>query len=274
MRGVAAGSARGGGAADGASVVASEVEATGQPRAAASDGAPDAAAGVPAIAPTMVIRTGSAAVEVDSLDAAIAGLRALAAQVGGYVAGTTLAGGREQVRSASLELRVPAARFDALMSGLRPLGRVERIDVQAQDVGEEFVDVSARVANAQRLEARLVALLERRTGRLEDVLAVERELARVREEVERHEGRLRWLRTRVATSTLTVALHEPFPIVGRSPATSPVGEAFRDAWRNFVTLVAAVIAASGVWLPVGALALAAWRWRRHRAPRPFPPPAT
>jgi hypothetical protein len=77
----------------------------------------------------------------------------------------------------------------------------------------------------------------------------------------------------VATSTLTVALHEPFPLVGHSPAASPVREAFRDAWRNFVALAAAVIASSGVWLPVGALVLAAWRWRRHRAPRPLAPPA-
>jgi hypothetical protein len=239
---------------------------------AAAQPATDPAAGAP-----MLIRTGSASVEVDSLDRALAEVRALAARVGGYVANTSLAAGREQVRAATLELRVPAARFDEVVGGLAPFGRVERVDVQAQDVGEEFVDVSARVANARRLEARLVELLARRTGKLEEVLAVERELARVREEIERYEGRLRYLRTRTATSTLTVTVHERAPLLAATPNATPVADAVRDAGRNFVALLAAVIAASGVWVPVGALAYGVWRWRRRRdaraSARALTPPA-
>jgi hypothetical protein len=150
------------------------------------------------------------------------------------------------------------------VGGLAPFGRVERVDVQAQDVGEEFVDVTARVANARRLEARLVELLARRTGKLEEVLAVERELARVREEIERHEGRLRYLRTRTATSTLTVTVHERAPLLADAPGASPITDAFRAAGRNFVALVAGVIASSGVWVPVAVLAYGAWRWGARR----------
>lgn len=234
--------------------------------AAPSGTAPSGAGEGEGVAAPMLIRTGSAAVEVDSLEPAIAQVRALAARVGGYVANTSLAAGREQVRSATLELRVPAARFDELVGGLAPFGRVERVDVQAQDVGEEFVDLSARTANARRLEARLVELLARRTGKLEEVLAVERELARVREEIERYDGRLRYLRTRAATSTLAVTVHEPAPLLADAPGANPVTDAIRAAGRNFVALVAAVIATSGVWAPLGGIAYGAWRWlRRHRA---------
>lgn len=217
-------------------------------------------------APTMLIRTGQASVEVDSLEAAMAAVRALVAREGGVVANTSLAAGRDQVRSATLQLRVPAARFDALVGGLSPLGRLETVHVQAQDVGEEFTDVSARMANARRLEARLLALLERGAPRLQDVLAVERELARVREEIERTEGRLRYLRARTATSTLDVTVHEPPPLIGPSPSTNPLAEALRQAWRNFVALLAATIAAMGVLVPVAVLGAAAWwgarRWRK------------
>jgi hypothetical protein len=129
------------------------------------------------------------------------------------------------------------------------------------------------VANARRLEERLIALLATRTGRLEDVLAVERELARVREEIERHEGRLRYLRTRAAVSTLTVNLHEPRPIVGEYPGANVIGNAFRQAWRNFVGFLAGFIASLGILIPVGLLALAGWlvlrpiwRFRRRRKP--------
>lgn len=220
-----------------------------------------------AAAPAMLIRTGQASVEVDSLEPAIAAVRALAQRMGGYVANTSLAAGREQVRSATLQLKVPADRFDALVGGLSPLGRVETVNVNAQDVGEEYVDIAARVANARRLEARLLTLLERSASRLSDVLAVERELARVREEIERAEGRLRYLRTRVSLSTLDVTVHERAPILAGSPAANPLLEALRQAWRNFVALLAFGIASLGVLLPLAVVAAVVWRVGRRRTRR-------
>lgn len=204
-------------------------------------------------APSMIVRTGNASVEVDSLEAAVTALRRLAQRLGGYIANTTLQAGREQLHQATLEIKTPAERFDDLTSGLRPLGRVEFINVNAEDVGEEFVDLTARAANARRLEERLLDLLGTRTGRLQDVLAVERELARVREEIERLDGRLRYLRTRAAMSTLSVTVHEPPPLVSR-PGGSPIVDAFRQAWRNFVGLLSGVIASLGIVIPVAGLA--------------------
>lgn len=216
---------------------------------------------------TALIRTGNASVEVVALDSAVARVRRLAGALGGYVANTTLQGGRDQVPSATIELKLPAERFDQAVAGLEPVGDVESVSVEAQDVGEELVDLEARIANARRLEARLVELLATRTGRLEDVLAVERELARVREEVERLEGRLRYLRSRVAVSTLVVSLHEPHPILGHT--SNPVADSFRQAWRNFVGTVAIMIAGLGAILPVGivvtAVVLVARRVFRRRS---------
>ena len=202
-------------------------------------------------AAAMLIRTGNASVEVRDLARGIAAVRNLATQLGGYVANTAVVDGRDQVKSATLELKIPAAQFDRVVNGLEPLGRVESVTVDAQDVGEEYVDVAARVANAKRLEERLVALLATRTGRLEDVLAVERELARVREEIERYAGRLRYLESRTAMSTITIAIHEPFPVLGRT--NDPIAEAFRDAWRNAVGFVAWMIAAMGVLVPAAVI---------------------
>jgi hypothetical protein len=220
-------------------------------------------------APRMLIRTGDASVEVDSLEPAVERLRALTERLGGFVANTSYQGGRDRVREASLELRIPADRFEAMQTVLDSVGDVEWLNVAVQDVGEEYVDLSARTANARRLETRLVELLATRTGKLEDVLAVERELARVREEIERYEGRLRFLRTRVATSTLTVRLHEPAPVIGGRGEAGVIAEAFRQAWRNFISAVAAVIAWSGALIPLLAVAMAAWLViRRFRRPRP------
>ena len=250
------------------------------PTAPAVAGAPPqgaAAAAEPAAIPSLVIRTGTAAVQVDSLDRAVAAMRATVERLGGWVANSSVQAGREQIRSATLELKIPAARFDALTGSIGTVGKLEQLDVSAEDVSEEFVDVSARVANARRLEARLISLLERSAGRLSDVLAVERELARVREEIERYDGRLRYLRTRAAVSTLTVTLHEPLPIVAGQPGRDPIAAAFRAAWRNFVSVVAGLIASLGVLVPLAAVAAAVWfgvvpAVRRRRPPGDAPPP--
>lgn len=220
------------------------------------------------VAPGMIIRTGQASIEIDKLDPALVKIKALAAQLGGYVANSSFSGGRDQVRSATLELKIPAEKYDAATTSLSGIGKLESINTSAADVGEEYADVNARVANSHRLEDRLVNLLATRTGKLEDVLAVERELARVREEIERYEGRMRFLKAHSAMSTLTVTIHEPLPILGRTPGEDPVSAAVRQAWRNFVALVAGFIASLGILIPVGLVAGGVWYfYRRHRAHR-------
>lgn len=200
--------------------------------------------------PSMIIRKGTARIEVDSLESGIAAVRALATSLGGYVANTSMQAGNAQVHSATLQLRLPAARFDEALAALRPIGKLESTDVNAEDVGEEYVDVSAQVANGRKLEQRLIELLATRTGKLSDVLAVERELARVRGEIDRHEGRLRYLRAHAAMSTLAITVHEPLPIVGQQGSRSVMAESFRQAWRNFVSFVAGFIAALGTLVPL------------------------
>jgi hypothetical protein len=217
----------------------------------------------------MVIRTATASVKVDSLEPAVAAVRELAARVGGFVANTAIQTGEGQLRSATIEVKVPAIRFDEALAGLKPIGKLESANVETEDVGEEYVDVTARMDNAHRLERRLIDLLATRTGKLKDVLDVEQSLARVREEIERYEGRLRYLRAHTAMSTLTVSVHEPVPVVG-SAGTSVMGEAFRQAWRTFVTLLAVLVQSLGVVIPLGTIAAAAWlatrRFRPTRAP--------
>ena len=227
-----------------------------------------AAAAGEQIAPSMLIRTGSSSIEVDKLDPAIIKVRQMATQLGGYVANSSISGGRDQVRSATLELKIPAARYDQAIGGLNSIGKVEAVNTSVEDVGEEFVDITARVANAKRLEERLVNLLATRTGKLEDVLAVERELARVREEIERYEGRIRFLKTRAAVSTLSVTVHEPFPLLGRTPGDNPIVGAIKQAWRNFVGFIAWMIASLGILVPVGIILAGGWyfflRYRKGR----------
>lgn len=224
--------------------------------------------GSTAQAPTMVIRTGQAFIEVEKVDPAILKIRQLTAQVGGFITNSSVSGGNDQIRVATVEIKIPVTRYDEAVGSLSTIGKVETVNSTAQDVGEEFVDVSARVKNASRLEERLITLLSTRTGKLDEVLRVERELARVREEIERYEGRLRYLSARVALSTLSITVHEPAPILGNTPGTNPIAAALRRAWKNFVALVAGIIASLGVVIPLALLGLGGWmvyrRWKTRK----------
>lgn len=199
---------------------------------------------------SMIIRTGDASIQVDSLDAGIAAVRALASRLGGYVANASMQAGNEQTHAATLQLKIPSARFDEALVALKPIGKLESTNISAQDVGEEYVDVSAQVANGRRLEKRLIELLATRTGKLSDVLEVERELARVRGEIDRQEGRLRYLRAHSSMSTLSVTVHEPVPILGKQGSGGVIVQSFRQSWRNFVGFIAGFIEALGTLVPL------------------------
>ena len=210
---------------------------------------------MPAIDPagSMLVRHGRASIEVKTLDEAVTRLRQTAQQYGGFVANTALQSGKDEQRSAMLQLRVPSAQFDAAVAALSQLGKVESVNVNAEDVGEEYVDLGARLTNARRVEARLVEMLATRTGKLSDVLTVEQELARVRMEAERYEARMRWLERRASLSSLDVSIHEKLPLIDSPRGRGPIIEAFAEAWERMVGVVAWLIAALGVLVPLGVI---------------------
>jgi hypothetical protein len=217
----------------------------------------DASLGVPlpTIDPTgaMLVRNGRASVEVKAVDDALARVRQAASQFGGFVANTAVQSGKDEQRSAMLQIRVPSAQFDGLVASLSQLGKVESVSVSAEDVAEEYVDLGARAANARRVEARLVELLATRTGKLSDVLTVEQELARVRQETERYDARMRWLERRATLSSLDVSIHEKIPLIDSPRGRGPIVEALAEAWTRLVAVLAWCIASLGVLIPVGVI---------------------
>jgi hypothetical protein len=117
--------------------------------------------------------------------------------------------------------------------------------MNGKDVTAQIVDVAARLSNARNTEKRLLVLLQRRTGALEDVLAAEREMARVREEIERFDAQRKSLDRRVTYATVNLVVMEETP-AALNLGPRPVTGRFRDA---FVTgLTEAVETALGLTL--------------------------
>ena len=152
-------------------------------------------------------------------------------------------------RSLSASLRVPADQFDPTMAEIKKLGAVESESQSGEDVAQQSVDLDARLANARNTEQRLTALLHDRTGQMTDVLAVEKEMDRVRGEIEQMEAERKTLTNRVAYATLNVTLREASK-AQLSPRSTL--DRFRNAAGDgFATLEAGVVGALVLLLAYG-----------------------
>ena len=236
---------------------------------------PPAGTGRPAGAAPKIIYTADLAVVVENFAAAEAAVPALAEKFGGYLASANVDRSSGRRLRGVWVVRVPVDNYAAFLAGAGGLGVLEERDETARDVTAEFVDVESRLAGRQALETRLLQLLAERPGELKDVLELERELARVREEVETAEGRLRYLSNQTAYSTVTVRVREERNYV--PPARPAFGgrllDALADGWEGVLALARGVLLALARALPALVLlgmpaALLAWllvrRRRKHR----------
>lgn len=178
-------------------------------------------------------------------------VEALAKRFDGYVASSTVTGSPGSPRTGQWKLRVPVERYEELLAAARELGEVRRVSVDSQDVSEEYYDVEARIRNKKKEETRLLELLEDATGELKDILAVERELSRVREEIERVEGRLRVLKDLTSLTTITLTISEIRDYVPEEAAsyTTRVRRGFRASIVALVNTAQALSIAAVVLLP-------------------------
>ncbi|HWB13467.1 MAG TPA: DUF4349 domain-containing protein [Pirellulales bacterium] len=135
-------------------------------------------------------------------------LESLVTASGGFVADSRLFGSSGTPRRGEWKLRLPTARFDTLLADLKRLAEVRNVHITSDDVSAEYYDVDARIRNKQQEESRLLRLLDDRTAKLEEVLSVEREISRVRGEVEQLQARLRVLANLTELATVTVRIEE------------------------------------------------------------------
>lgn len=220
-----------------------------------------------------LIKNATVIVETEDARAATEQLTAALAQVDGYVSDlheTVNAFGK---RTVVMQIRIPSDRFDQSMLQVETLGKVLNKQVNTQDVTEQYVDTEARARNLKRTEERLLEHLSR-AGVLEEVLRVENELTRIRQEIERLEGQLRFLSDRVAYSTISITLQEAARSEPITPAESfSTGKVFSEAMRSLVGFgqgiwarVIWILVWSPVWLvPVLVGYLAYRRWRKQQA---------
>jgi hypothetical protein len=214
----------------------------------------------------MIVRTGEMSLVVEGVTQAVEEIAQLAVSYGGYVVSSSISGEEEDMRG-RISIRVPDEKFDQALAELRNLAvRVESESTESQDVTEEYVDLQARLNNAEATEQQYLAILEKAED-VEDILKVYDSLSRVRQEIEQIKGRMLYLERTSSTSLISVRLE---PEATAKPLV-------RAGWSALETLKSAVrgIVTFGQWLgvlviwliifiPVWGTILGIILWRRHR----------
>lgn len=132
---------------------------------------------------------------------AFASIQALAKEAGGHL---------QESDARAITIRVPANTFEDVVAKISRLGEVVENVVRAADVTEEMLDLGIRLENARKARERLLAHLAK-SEKVEDTLKIELELTRVTGEIERIEGRLRYMQSQIAMSTIRVELNTVTP---------------------------------------------------------------
>jgi Domain of unknown function (DUF4349) len=203
---------------------------------------------LPGVRPT-VIKTATLRLEVEpgGVQEAVSAATDAAGRQGGFI----LRSESLQENRATLVLRVPSRRFESALAELRGLGEVEREMVAGEDVGEEFVDLEARLRNLQAEQAVMLRLFDRAAS-IPDTIRVQNEVSAVQLQIEQIRGRLRFLRDQTSFGTITLNIVER----GAEEGVGVIERSWNQALDGLVAIAGGVIAAIGYLVPITVLALA------------------
>ncbi|MFF5174351.1 DUF4349 domain-containing protein [Micromonospora sp. NPDC000089] len=219
-----------------------------------------------------IVYTGTMEVEVDDVDRAARRATAAVTAAGGFVGGDNRHS-EDAVAEARLELRVPAARFTALVDELAGYGRQRSREVHTEDVTDETVDLDARIATQRARVDSARKLLARATS-ISELTTLEDEVGKREADLASLEAKKRRLADLTALSTITVT----FTGADASTAGEATDTGFlvglRGGWRVFVASMGVLLTVLGAllpWLlvlgvPLTALVVALRRRRRNRPP--------
>lgn len=204
-----------------------------------------------------LIRTADLRIEAKDVGATLRSIDNLATERNALVADAHVTQDANGKRNAHLVIRVASPRFNEILSGLRPLGKVKSENISTQDITKEYADLETRAVVKEATVARLRALLENRTGKLADVLEVERELSRAVTELEQMKGERRYYDRQVAVSSIAVNVYELGEIAAGGIA-EPVTEALHRSLGLLATSASMLIYAVVFLAPWAVLLAGAW----------------
>jgi hypothetical protein len=222
-----------------------------------------------------IIRNADLTIETDSPTDGLRKITSIAEGHGGFVVTSESkqndsSGQSKATQTVTVVARVPSSQFNGALEQIRAAGnRVVQEKVSGQDVSEEYLDLEARIRTKKALETQFLEIMKQ-ARKVSDALEVQSQLADVRTEIERLEGRRRFLENQSALSTITATLQMPAPLVAATTTGFGQGikQSFGDAVDTAASIILFVIQAVIVLVPIGLLVVLPvwllWRVLRRR----------
>jgi len=155
-----------------------------------------------------LIRNATVELEIVSFDDAVQKITASASEEHGYVATTSSQKQANGKLRGEVVVKVLPENLDRFLQKIRGLGELKNQTLGTEDVTKAYLDTNARLKNARVMEQRLIDMLKTKTGKVSDLLQVEKELGRVREDIEKMQGELKYWDSQVQFATVTISLAE------------------------------------------------------------------
>ena len=160
------------------------------------------------VANRKLVRNATVELEIVSFDDAVQKITAFANEEHGYVATTSSEKQANGKLRGEVVVKVLPENLDRFLQELRALGELKNQTLGTEDVTKAYFDTDARLKNAHVMEQRLIDMLKTKAGKVSDLLQVEKELGRVREEIEKMQGELKYWDSQVQFATVTISLAE------------------------------------------------------------------
>jgi hypothetical protein len=232
-----------------------------------------------------VVRTGYVSMRVDDVAKGVFDVHALVRKRNGLISSEDTQSSGDSTYS-TITAQIPADGLDAFIADVSALGTVDSVNINAQDVTTQVVDLDARIAALSASIDRMTQLMAQ-ASRIEDLLAIETQLSQRQSELDSLTAQRTWLGEQVAMSTITVSLS---PMTQIADVDAPgFLSGLQSGWAAFVSVIMVAITAFGFFLPfllvlaviaIPVAIVAVRQARRHRrqranvdSPAPQPPAA-
>ncbi len=154
----------------------------------------------------ILIKTGSLNFAVKNFDTAYESIKTKIQNSNGYITSENSRGSK----NTNLVIKVPVSDFHQLLELIEKEADQDYLvtkSVNSQDVTEEYIDVESRIKSKKAIETRYLEILTKARN-VTEILKVEKELGKIRTEIEQSEGRLQYLRNRSNYSTISLTIYE------------------------------------------------------------------
>jgi hypothetical protein len=208
-----------------------------------------------------IIKEGRVRFETKDIDKTKSLIHQTVQELNGYFANDNAYNYSDRIEH-RLEIRVPANKFDLLLMKISEnVDKFDNKNIDVTDVTEEFIDIAARIKTKKELKNRYAELLKQAT-KVEEILNIEKEMGKLQTEIESVEGRMKYLRDKIAFSTLTVTYYQN--TTSEFGFSSKFVDGVKNGWSVFLWFI---VGLSHLWVFIIVAVVAVYlirKWRKKK----------